>query len=299
MFSGEYAEGLKHFESRYEYKLPQFLGYPWPQWRGEDISDKVLFIQSEQGMGDAIGFARFIPLALRRARHVIFMCQAELVRLFHGVFAPWHNITILPLPQPFPQADCWSAPMSLPVALGLTTEEIAAAPNLRLPNLSMPAVWKVSDRKLHIGIAWGGSAANEIDRWRSMRIEHFLELYHVPGIQLYSLQVGDRVQELHNAGAASLVKDLAPFIRDVSDTMAIMRDLDLIITIDTALGHIAGAMEMPCWVLVAYNGGDFRLGRSGAKSLWNPNHRIFRQNSSADWRAVIEDVIKALKEKVR
>lgn len=299
MHSGEYAEGLKHFESRYEYRISWFLNYPWPQWRGEDISDKVLLLQADQGLGDTLSFARFIPLAANRAGRLVLLVQGELLRLFNMLFQRWPNVTVLPLGQPFPQAHYWTSSMSLPVALGLTAEEIRAAPNLPLPQLYTPPVWKTTDRRLHIGIAWAGNPGNEIDRWRSIDVRLLLDLYRVPGIQLYSLQVGDRAQDVHNVGAVSLIKDLAPFIRDVTDTMSIMRDLDLIICIDTALGHIAGAMEKSCWLLVARNGGDFRIGRSGEKSLWNPNHRVFRQLSDADWRPVVDRIVRELKERLK
>lgn len=294
MFHGEYAEGLKHFEARFPYKLPSFTQYPYPQWRGEDLAGKTILIQADQGLGDTLCYVRFVPAVARRAGKVVMVIQPELVRLFNAMLQDHTNIEIHPQPAAFPQADYWTSTVSLPVALGLTNDEIIAAPNLPMPPFSAPPIWKAPDRKMHIAICWAGAAQNGIDTWRSMKVEQFLELYRVPGIQLYSVQVGERANELHNAGCAAAIKDLAPHIRDVADTVAILREMDLVICVETSLGHIAGAMEKPCWILLARNGGDYRAGRTGRKQLWNPKTILFRQGEDARWEPVLDDVVGAL-----
>lgn len=294
LFEGRYAEGLAHFEARFPYKLASFTQYPYPQWHGEDVSDKTVLIQADQGLGDTLCYVRFVPAVAARAGRVIMLIQPELCRLFRAMLQAHPNVDIQPLPAPFPAADCWTSTVSLPVALGLTDEQIREAPNLPMPAFDTIPVWKAPDRKLHIAICWAGSSQNEIDRHRSMRVEQFLALYRVPDIQLYSLQIGERANELHAAGCAALIKDLAPHVRDVADSVAILREMDLVICVETSLGHIAGALGKECWIMLAKSGGDYRCGRTGDRQLWNPNTTLFRQGDDGTWGPVIERVITAL-----
>lgn len=303
LYNGDYAEGLKHFEARFPYKLTQFMQYPYPQWHGEDISDKTLFLQAEQGLGDTLSFVRFLPAVAARTGKVLFAVQAELMRLLATMLIPWENVSVIPLPASatsfFPQADYWSTPHSVPVALGLTTEEIRAAPGLAVPPFELPAPWKSPGRKFHIGVAWGGSTANEIDRWRSMDVTQFLEFYRVPGVQLYSLQVDNRSNDLHAQGCAALIKDLSRYIRDVADSIAILKNLDLVITIESFVGHICGLIDFPCWIAYAKNGGDFRHGRNQKHPLWYKNSIIYKQGDDATWFPVIDRMIEDLREVVK
>lgn len=296
MHSGKYAEGLKHFEARFEYVLRQFLSYPYPQWRGEP--DKSVFLVADQGMGDTLSFSRFVPAVIERSKFVHMRIQPELVSLFQAMFQRYSNISIEPIPCPFPPAETWTTFMCLPVALGLTDEEIVNAPTLPCPQFNIGSSWKSSDRKLHIGVAWTGSKSNWINHWRSFPIEHLLDLYQVPGIQLYSLQVGENAQDVHNIGAATLIRDLTPFIRDVGDSISILRDLDLVISCESALPHICGLVGKECWIPYSREGGDFRLGRDERGQLWNPKARVFKQGSDAKWGPVFERIIDALRERI-
>lgn len=295
LHSGQYAEGLKHFEARFEYVLRQFLSYPYPQWKGEP--GKSVFLVADQGMGDTLSFSRFVPQIIERSKFVHMRIQPELVRLFRVLFQRYSNISIEPIPCAFPPAECWTTFMCLPVALGLTTEEIRTAPNLPCPQFNIGSSWKSSDRKLHIGVAWTGSTANWINHWRSFPIEQLLDLYECPDVQLYGLQIGDRAQDIHNIGAATLIRDMNPFCRDVADTLAILNELDLVITCESALGHIAGFVGKECWVPYSYSGGDFRLGRDEKGSLWYPNHRVFKQGPDNAWPPVFRRIIDALKDR--
>lgn len=302
LFMRNWAEGLKWFEARFPYRMPHYLSIPYPHWRGEDISDKTLFLVAEMGMGDTLSFMRFLPAVAARAKVVRLHVNHELLRVVASMLAAHdiQNVEVAPVGPTIPAADYWLSTTSMPVALGMTSAEIAAAKQMVVPlaGLADRPAWKATDRKLHIGICWGGSPANDIDRWRSCEVTRFLDLYKVPGIQLYSLQVGGRSAELHNAGCAALIRDLSGYIHDVMDTMAIIRDLDLIITVETSLGHIAGAINADCWIVHAYNGGDWRTGRKGSSSLWYPRHRIFRQDEDAQWGPVFDRVVKALWERV-
>lgn len=298
LFSGKYAEGLRHFEARFEYKLKQFLSYPVPKWDGSEGQN--LFLVGDQGIGDTLSFSRFIERASKKCKFIHMAVQPELVRTFSASLAHIPNKNIIPLPCPWPSPmDCWSTFVSLPTCMGLTDEEIINEPGIKIPNFQAPTLsWKSTDRKYHIGVSWAGSSANEIDRWRSFPLEHLLELYRVPGIQLYSLQVGDKSMELHNAGCATLLRDLNPLVRDVSDTIGILPHLDLVICCESALAHICAARDFECWMPYSYNGRDFRTGYDGTRRLWTPKTRVFKQGRDASWGPVFHEITEALRVRV-
>lgn len=298
LFDGQWAAGLKHFESRFAARLPNFLLYPYPKWKGEH--GKTLFLVADQGLGDTLSYSRFVHEASRRCRFIHLCVQSELRRVFEHAFRDLPNINFMPSPSNFPgDADAWSTFVSLPFALGLTDKEIEKAPNIDVPRFPMPNHWKVPDRKFHIGIAWAGSPLNDIDKHRNIPIHHFVELYRVPGIQLYSLQVDQKKSDLNLWGFAPLIKDLSGYLRDVADTYSILEQLDLVITVESALGHICSMGGHEAWVPYSHLGRDYRIGvNEKAKRLWTPAHRIFQQSEDMRWEPVFERIVEALREKV-
>lgn len=297
LFNGDYAPGLKHFDARFGYSpvLAQFRNYPYDRWDGKKSG--TLFVAADQGLGDTVSFSRFIPRAARRVKKLIYGVQPDILRMMTAAFAGLKNVSVIPQSANYPLADFWSPVVSLPVALGLTTEEIRKYPqSWEVPetHAGTPDGWKAPDRTIHIGIAYAGSASNDIDRWRSIPIEEFLALYRVPGVQLYSLQVGDRVKDLHDAGCAALIRDMSPWIKDAIDTAAIMRELDLIVSIESFVPHLAAAVGKECWVPLSYLGGDYRCGRSGDRPLWYPDTRLFRLGPDEGWDAVFGRIVEAL-----
>lgn len=298
LFDRQYAAGLKHFESRFAARLPQYLLYPYPKWKGEN--GKTLFLVADQGLGDTLSYARFVEAASRRCRFIHMCVQSELRRVFEHSFRHLSNLNFLPSPANFPgDADVWSTFVSLPFALGLTDDEIKQAPNIDMPRPPMSNQWKVADRKFHIGIAWSGSPLNDIDKHRNIPIHHFVELYKVPGIQLYSLQVDQKKTDLNLWGFAPLIRDLSGYIRDVADTCSILQELDLVITVESALGHICSMADRQCWIPYSHLGRDYRIGvGEGSERLWTSKHRIFQQSDDMRWEPVFERIVEALKEKV-
>lgn len=296
----ELARGFQHFEARFKYRLPQYESLPYPIWAGEALTAKTLLVIAEQGMGDALSFLRFVPLAAARGGLVMVMVHTELVRFAQQILGGFTNVLVGPQQQQLPAADFWVSIGSLPLALGLNDGQILAA---ELPPAPYHAIgsnfpWKIAGRSLHVGICWGGDPRNDIDVWRSVALDQMLDLYRAPGIQLYSLQVGERAQDIVNSGAGALVKDLAPFIRDVADTAALIRELDLVITCESAVGHIAGAVDADTWVFYSHNGGDWRIGRDERGPLWYPRHRVFKQGPDAQWQPVFDRMVAALKQRV-
>src|SRR6266849_6244112 len=297
LFARQYAAGLKYFEARFPARLPNFLLYPYPKWRGE--RGKTLFLVADQGLGDTLSYSRFVAEASDRCRYIHMCVQSELRRVFEHAFRHIQNINFMPSPSNFlGDADAWSTFVSLPFALGLTDKEIINAPNIEMPRPSMRKDWMVPDRKFHIGIAWAGSPLNDIDKHRNIPVHHFMELYRVPGIQLYSLQVDEKKKDMNLWGFAPLIRPLDGYLRDVADSCSVLAELDLVITVESALGHICSMSEKECWVPYSYLGRDYRIGCDGTDRLWTPKHRIFQQSDDMQWEPVFERIVEALRERV-
>jgi len=295
MHDRQFAEGLKYFEERFRYKLHQYLSFPFTRWRGERY--KTIFIAADQGLGDTLSFARFVERAAKMSKFVHLCVQPELMRLFDYAFSHLKNINIMPLGQPFPAYDHWTTFVSLPNAMGLTDDEIINQPHIVADVPPTRKDWLVPDRKFHIGIAWSGSKLNDINHHRSIDLTFFMELARIPGVQLYSLQRDEKRQDLFDTGAAAVIRDLAGYISDVSDTIALMQHLDLVVTCESAVGHIAALAGKECWIPYSRLGKDFRVGIDGSKAIWTPNTRYFNQTEET-WTQTFRDIVIALRERV-
>ena len=297
LFNRNLKEGFKHFESRYNYRLRTFEKYPYPKWLGEP--DKTVFLVSDQGIGDTLSMARFLRLTCKRARYVHACVHPELLRLFQYAFADVPNLNLLPQPCNFPAADAWTTFVSLPFALQLTDDEIRNQPQfeIKVPRTNAKQ-WKVLDRKLHIGIAWRGSAMNEINENRSIPVTQFLDLYCAPGIQLYSLQVDQNKHQLADTGCAPVIKDLSGYIADVYSTVSLLQDLDMVVTIESALGHICTLAKTETWVPYSFLGRDYRVGVDGTDQIWS-KYRVFPQGEDLHWQPVFDQIVEALHDRAR
>ena len=296
MFNRQWVLGLKHLEARFAYRLRNYLQYPYPKWDG--AADKQVFLASDQGIGDTLSFSRFLPAACKRAKFVHASVQPELFLLFQRAFFDIPNLNLIPHGNQFLPADVWTTFVSLPATLGLSEDEIINAPNIRIDNYDFTANWRIPDRKLHIGIAWAGSPLNDIDKHRNIPVTAFLDLYKVPGIQLYSLQKSDRNKEMYDCGGMALIWDLCPYIASIVDTMALIRKLDLVICCESALAHMCSMLGVECWVAYSYLGRDYRYGLTGKDVLWAPKHRVFRQGPDMQWAPVFEAIEAALRERI-
>lgn len=298
LFRGDLALGLKHFEARFRYKLKHFLTFPYPQWHGEP--GKTVYLVADQGLGDTLSFARFLPAAAKRCKFLFVGAQKELVRLFKASFQHIPNIEIIPpMATGWPPCDSWTTFVSLPTALGLNDEQIKSAPGIAIPQFTVPLSWKSPDRKIHIGVAWRGSTLSDIDHHRSFAVENLLRLYEIDGVQLYSLQADSKSQEIHAAGCAALIRDLSPFINDVADTTAILQHLDLVVTVESALGHIAGACGKRTIIPYSALGQDYRLGRNGENIIWYPKHSVVKQKPNEPWSETFGRVVEAVRGEFR
>jgi tetratricopeptide (TPR) repeat protein len=294
MFKGELAEGLKHFEARFRYKLKHFLNFPYPQWHGHP--GKTVFLVADQGLGDTMSFARFLPETAERCKFMYVGAQKELVRLFKASFQHIPNIEIIPpMATGWPPCDYWTTFVSLPTALGLDDKRIRNTKNITIPQFTVPMSWKSPDRKYHIGVAWSGSPIGDINHLKSFPVENLLRLYEIPGVQLYSLQCDAAYAQLHTAGCAALIRDLSPFINDVADTTAILKHMDLVVTVESALGHISGACGKRTIIPYSALGSDYRLGRDGENIIWYSRHSVVKQKRDEPWALTFDRVVETVR----
>ena len=300
LFGGDYESGLRHFDARIAYRIPQFQAMPYDRWNGDRVD--TLLVESDMGAGDTISFARFIPAASKSVKKLVFRVQPDILRMMTLALSGLRNVEVVPQSPVFPLADAWSPVMGLPTALGLTTEQIKNHPQVwRMPpaRSDVPVGWKAPGRKLHVAIAYAGNPQNDIDVHRTIPVTQFLSLYRVPGVQLYSVQIGEPVKQLHDEGCASLIRDMSPWIKDALDTVAILREMDLVISCESFVAHLAAAADLACWVPVWVYGGDWRIGRSGDHPLWYPNTLVFRQERDGDWTGTFGKMVEALRERSR
>jgi len=292
---GDFARGLPEYEWRGRVK-PQFMfmrhGCPRPQWDGRPLDGQRIFLHAEQGFGDTLQFCRYAPLVAQRGGRIIFGCQPQLARLLQNLPGVEQIVTAPPDPVHF-EFHC--PLLSLPLIFRTEVASIPANIPYVSPNVALVEQWKSrikSGEQRKIGLALAGSSANEHDQMRSMRLSQFAPLAQIPGVQFYSLQK-DKASGETSPPPMSLV-DFTEDFNDFADTAALIANLDLVITVDTAVAHLAGAMGKPVWVLLPYLPvWQWLLDR--ADSPWYPTATLFRQNTAGDWETVVDRVAEELR----
>jgi len=291
--SGDYLQGFADLEYRWHIEKIAPIARPQPLWDGSDLEGRTVLLHSEYGFGDAIHFVRYVPLVAKRNGKVIIECQPELVRLFNSVagvslvVARGESLPPLSLHLPF---------FSLPKVFATTVNTIPA----RIPYLSPPTTASIqlphsSTKNLKVGIVWAGSADNPNDRYRSCSGKFFAKLAQIPNVEFYSLQKGDAEKELEELPPEFVVHNLSSQLEDFADTAAAIAQLDLIIAVDTAVAHLAGALGKQVWLLLSVIC-DWRWLKDTFSSPWYPTMRLFRQNTLGDWMAVFSQVETSLQE---
>ncbi|MEM5311520.1 tetratricopeptide repeat-containing glycosyltransferase family protein [Paraburkholderia sp. JHI869] len=303
---GEYDEGLACYESRYEAtSRKHYTTAPpdtWAMWNGESLIGKSLLIWPEQGYGDILQFCRYAPMLKSLGAHTVsILCPPALARLF-GRLDGVDFVYVANGEGTIPQHDYWCFVMSLPHRFGTTVETIPAAlPYLR-PPAGLVSAWRkrLPERHFQVGVVWAGDprpdqpASNAMDRRRSMTAESLLPILRVPGVNFVSLQKGESAQRQ----IADIPPELRPFdpmneVEDFADTAAIIELLDLVVTVDTSIAHLAGALNKPVWILSRYDA-CWRWLRDREDSPWYPSARLFRQLAPGDWDEVVSRVARAL-----
>lgn len=296
LVSGEFDEGWRDHEARWTgsemHRGKRAL--PGREWSGhEDLAGKKLLLYAEQGLGDTIQFARYATLAHRRGARVILEVHAPLVALLRGVEGVGE---VIALGEPLPRFDLHCALMSAPLAFATTLESIPADVPYLQADEDAVAAWRErlrDGRRLHIGLAWSGSRTLRNDANRSIALAR-LASFTAPDRTLVALQTD--IRESDDASVKSLgIRTFEGELRDFRDTAALIGALDLVISVDTAAAHLAGALAKPAWILLPFSP-DWRwLLQREESSPWYPTARLFRQPRIGDWDPVIDRVAETLR----
>jgi hypothetical protein len=269
-----------------------------PQWDGGKLDRRRILVYGEQGFGDVIQFARYLKPIAQRGGEIILVCPRPVQSLLKTVAAGAEIGALVrewvALGEPFPPHDVYCAIMSLPRVLKTTMANIPSEVPYLAADPAKARKWGArlaGETRLKVGLVWAGRAAP--DPTRSMRFEDVAPLAGVPGIRWISLQK-DEAGAPHRTPAVGMeISDWTGEFQDFSDTAALVANLDLVVTIDTSVAHLAGAMGKPVWTLLSFMP-DWRWFDGRVDSPWYPTMRLFRQNRRGDWESVVKEVAAAL-----
>nr|WP_320190965.1 tetratricopeptide repeat-containing glycosyltransferase family protein [uncultured Desulfobacter sp.] len=301
--NGNFQDGWPEYEWRWRRSTTQNRAFAYgAAWRGEDVKGKTLFVYEEQGLGDTLQFIRYLPMLRNLGARVVFETGPALTRLVAE--NPVYDRLLVGLKdvdtRPVDRFDFHVPLLSLPHILKTKIETI---PN-KIPYLTAdPAlcrIWKnrlSKDASFKIGLVWAGRPLHKNDRNRSISLSMFKPLGNIDGVGFYSLQKEKHEKWTDMDTSDFFEMDLGPQISDFADTAAIMENLDLIISVDTSVVHLAGALGKPVWTLLPF-APDFRWLLDRDDCPWYPSMRLFRQPSPRAWAPVFEQIVSALEQLV-
>jgi Flp pilus assembly protein TadD len=298
---GDYEPGWKLFEWRFKARTAVInRELPGAPWSGDDpIENKTILVRAEQGFGDSIQFCRYVPMLASRAT-VVLELPRPLTRLLSGLAGVSR---IIANGDRLPAFDAWVPMMSLPLAFRTTVATIPATIPYLHAEPERSAAWRQRLATLpgfKVGLVWAGSPQrgqfrfNAIGWRRSITLDHYAPLSAIPGLCLVSLQKGEAAAQATTPPEGMTLHDWTGELNDFADTADLIEALDLVITVDTAVAHLAGALGKPVWVLNRYDQ-CWRWLRDRDDSPWYPTARLFRQRTAGDWPGVIRDVAEALR----
>jgi tetratricopeptide (TPR) repeat protein len=290
---GHYEEGWREFEWRW--RKPEFQAiarrFFAPRWTGQDVAGRRVLIVAEQGYGDMLFCIRYATLLADRGAHVTVEAPQALTSLMATVPGV---ADVVPQGSPLPLADYCIPVMSLPGAFGTRVETIPAPHRYVVPEFNKSELWRQRvcshHQGMRVGFVWAGSTTNQEGAFRSLRLEKLGPLFDVQDITFVSLQVGEHARDLRNHLGTSRVLDSSPFLRDFADTAALIDQLDLVITIDTAVAHLAGALGKRVWTMLPVPA-DWRWMLDRTDTPWYPSMRLYRQRRSRTWDDVVDAVV--------
>ena len=300
LLRGEFKEGWKEYRWRWLCKEMPRPAYPQPLWQGEPLTGKTILLYAEQGLGDTFHFIRFAKILKEQGAKVIVHGPVSLSGFLGKL--PWIDSWIpqtLPVTTPF---DYHCSLIDVADIQGVDNDHIPAdIPYLQAPEY-LVRYWKdwatsLPPNRLRVGLVWQGNRDHQADAFRSFPLSSYLPLCQVPNIELISLQFGYGSEQLQQWKGERPIHRLPDNVDQSSgafmDTSAILEQLDLIITSDTSIAHLAGAMGRPVWVLLSLVP-DWRWLLTGHTSAWYPSMRLFRQTRQGDWATPISEVVTTL-----
>jgi FkbM family methyltransferase len=294
LLCGDLATGWDDYEARWDASDNRTArpAIDAPVWQGEGLNGKSIIVHAEQGLGDAIQFSRYLPLLVQRNARVTFLVRSILAKLLEPVTSATRVIFSH---APTERYDFQCGLMSIPRWLSRDLAHIPDRVPYLTPNENLVAQWKsrLGERGFRIGIAWQGSPGASIDQGRSIPLKEFVPLARIPGVRLISLQKEHGLGQLADIPLDVTIEQLGGDLDNGSDafldTAAVMTNLDLIITSDTSIAHLAGALGCRTWVLLK-SVPDWRWMLNREDSPWYPTMRVFRQDKAGDWASVFAKV---------
>lgn len=298
LLQGQFAAGWSEYESRWQTAAGRRARrtFSQPQWEGQPLRGQRILLWAEQGLGDTLNFVRYVPQVAARGGQVILEVQPRLARL---LAATGGAAQVLSSGDALPDF-AWQCPlMSLPLAFGTDLRTIPAQIPYIHPDAARVEKWRqrLAGNTLRVGVVFAGSAGQGLDRWRSIPLALFARLAEVPGATFYSLQVGAPAEQVRQLPPPQRLIDLQDEQQDFCDTAAIVANLDLVVSVDTSVAHLAGAMGKPVWILL-HNAPDWRWLLEREDSPWYPSARLFRQSRHGNWQDVLERVEDELRRRV-
>jgi hypothetical protein len=296
---GDMQRGFAEFEYRRNIKdfaktLPSFNQ---PQWDGSPLEGKTILLYSDAAFGDTIQTIRYIPQIVACGGRIVLNCLSGFERLLQNMSG---IDQIIPKGEALPKFDVYAPLLSLPYILGTTLETIPAQiPYIFAPEDVDIAISPGSSQTLKVGIVWASGYRGsyfELKKFyqtKSSSLSMFEQIISIPHTCFYSLQVGQHAADIELLGEHPNVIDLSHRIHDFADTATIIKQLDLVISVDTAVAHLAGAMAKPVWVLLPF-APDWRWMLQREDSPWYPTMRLFRQDEPNDWQGVMNKVYASL-----
>jgi tetratricopeptide (TPR) repeat protein len=295
---GRFEEGWREYEWRL--RLPNYFNsidrFRQPMWDGSDFQGKTLLVHAEQGLGDVIHFCRFLPMVAKKGGKIILECQSELVRLMKQteILAGIEVVPRLSKAGPTLPFDLHCPLMSLPLLLGrldASVDNDMIKPPYMKADESLRQQWAnrvPAGGRPKVGLAWAGSKTNKNDRHRSITLASLAPLARAD-VDFYNLQLGKPGLQAATPPQGMKMIDLTASITDFADTAALLTHLDLVVTVDTAVVHMAGAMDKPVWVFLQCVP-DFRWLLHGETTPWYSSVRLFRQKNFGDYAELIDRV---------
>jgi tetratricopeptide (TPR) repeat protein len=294
--AGDYARGWPAYEHR-PCALRPGPKHNLPRWTDQPLAGRRLLLVAEQGLGDTIHFLRYAKLLKARGARVVLAAPAALGRLL-AAHPDLDELFLLGSDKPLPPCDFFLPLMSAAAALGTDASTIPRDVPYLWADPQLTEQWRQELSQVEgfrIGIVWQGSRAYVWDHWRSIALAQFAPLARVPGVRLISLQKGFGAEQI--ATVDFPVLDISGRLDETAgafmDTAAVIRNLDLVVSPDTAIAHLAGALGAPVAIALSFSP-DWRWGRQGEDSAWYPNARLFRQRSLGDWQDVFERIAQAV-----
>lgn len=284
LLNGHFNAGWEAFEWRLKISNFNYTSPSIPQWQGNSLTQQNIVVICDQGYGDCIQFIRYVPLLHLLGATVSLVCPVPLTRLFikiPGVTMLTNKITDF---KPF---DCYIFLASLPGLFKTTHQHVPKFADFIHADKQLTAQWrpKIPQNKLKIGIAWSGRPTHENNHNRSCDLSYFIHLAeHNTHASFISLQL----ETIVDIPTTTLIQ-FGSQITDFSDTAAIIQQLDLVITVDTAVAHLAATLAKPTWILLPYVP-DWRWLNHGKNSYWYPAVQLFRQSQPGDWKSVFQQV---------